>query len=47
MATLSAPPSGIPSRTRTAPRVVHGLVYGIGASIAMWAAIGAVAYNLS
>ncbi len=30
---------------RTAPPVVHGLAYGVLASVMMWAAIGAVVYN--
>jgi len=46
MTTLSAPPSGATSPARSTPRIVHGLVYGIGASMAIWAAIAAVAYKL-
>lgn len=45
MTTLSAQPPGLASPTRSAPRVVHGLVYGIAASMAMWVAIAVVAYN--
>ncbi|SFO25594.1 hypothetical protein SAMN05428984_2986 [Sphingomonas sp. OK281] len=46
MTTLSAPPSHIATSSRSTPRVVHGLVYGIGASMAMWGAIAAIAYKL-
>ncbi|WP_164913477.1 hypothetical protein [Sphingomonas sp. UV9] len=32
--------------TRAAPPVVHGLAYGVLASVMLWAAIAAVVYNL-
>ncbi|MCP8892409.1 hypothetical protein [Sphingomonas faeni] len=41
---ISAPAPTTP--TRSAPRVVHGLAYGVLASVMMWTAIGAVVYNL-
>ena len=40
---ISAAASTTP--TRSAPPVVHGLAYGVLASVMMWAAIGAVVYN--
>ena len=46
MSTLSQLPSVSVAKTRGTPPVVHGLAYGIFASMAMWGAIAAVAYNL-
>ena len=46
MSTLSQLPSGQLTKTRATPPVVHGLAYGIFASVAMWGAIAAVAYKL-
>ncbi len=46
MSTLSQQPSVSMTRARSTPPVVHGLVYGIIASMAMWGAIVAVAYKL-
>jgi hypothetical protein len=46
MTTLSQPTSVSVAKTRAAPPVVHGLAYGIFASIAMWGAIATVAYNV-
>ena len=46
MSTLSQLPSVPMAETRATPPVVHGLAYGIFASMAMWGAIAAVAYKL-
>ncbi|TCP92316.1 hypothetical protein C8J42_10281 [Sphingomonas sp. PP-CE-1A-559] len=46
MSTLSQLPSVPLTKTRATPPVVHGLAYGIFASIAMWGAIATVAYNV-
>ncbi len=45
MTTLSARPSDTTPPQRPAPRVIRGFAYGIVASMAMWVAIGAVAYK--
>jgi hypothetical protein len=46
MTRLSPPPSVTGSQTRSAPPVVHGLMYGVFASLAMWGAIAMVAAKL-
>lgn len=46
MSTLSQLPSVPLTKARATPPVVHGLAYGIFASMAMWGAIAAVAYNV-
>ncbi|WP_176499783.1 hypothetical protein [Sphingomonas sp. HMP9] len=46
MSTLSQLPSVPLTRARATPPVVHGLAYGIFASMAMWGAIAAIAYNV-
>jgi hypothetical protein len=44
MTSISVPASTPP--TQSAPRVVQGLAYGMMASLMMWAAIAAVAYEI-
>ena len=46
MSTLSQVPSVPLAKARATPPVMHGLAYGIFASMAMWGAIAAVAYKL-
>jgi hypothetical protein len=46
MSTLSQQPSVSLTKGRATPPVMHGLAYGIFASMAMWAAIVTVAYKL-
>ncbi len=45
MTTLSQLPSGSLTKAPSTPPVMHGLAYGIFASMAMWGAIAAVAYK--
>ncbi|MDQ0837926.1 hypothetical protein [Sphingomonas faeni] len=46
MSTLSQRPSVSLAKTRAMPPVMHGLAYGIFASMAMWGAIAAIAYKM-
>ncbi|MEG3171749.1 hypothetical protein U1708_05940 [Sphingomonas sp. ZB1N12] len=46
MSTLSQRPSVSLAKVRTTPPVMHGLAYGIFASMAIWGAIAAVAYKM-